>query len=161
MRVVCSVTLGAGSYLGGNCCGTNACAGALTFGTGMGFCRCKPSVFDQNRKSNATLPKRVNMLNKSIQVMNAGWTFISANRTTLENTTPNPTTIVRPTIRVGAVNLTGAATKAGAFVPIKVRFAPHRLQYLSSTVISFPQEGQYIAPPMPDCGANVPLQNRE
>lgn len=45
---------------------------------------------------------------------------------------------------VGPVKLIGTVVIAGRLVCGNDRFAPHLLQYFSSTVISLPQVGQYI-----------------
>ena len=84
------------------------------------------------------IPKR------SIQVSAAGWTCISANRAILLKMIPRPIVIVKPMTTVGAVKLTGTVVMAGRLVCGNDRFAPHLLQYFSSTVISLPQVGQYI-----------------
>src|SRR5688572_500888 len=57
---------------------------------------------------------------------------------------PRPIVIVKPMTTVGAVKLTGTVVIAGRLVCGNDRFAPHLLQYFSSTVISLPQVGQYI-----------------
>ncbi|HEU4933089.1 MAG TPA: hypothetical protein VFT48_13495 [Pyrinomonadaceae bacterium] len=48
---------------------------------------------------------------------------------------------------LGKVIFTGAIATGGAIIG-SVKLAPQRLQYLSSTVISLPQVGQYIEPPV-------------
>jgi hypothetical protein len=50
--------------------------------------------------------------------------------------------MVGTAILIGAVMMGAELTEE--FIE---RFAPQRLQYLSSTEISLPQDGQYIAPP--------------
>lgn len=47
-------------------------------------------------------------------------------------------------INVGLVTLTITVGAAAAGATCELRFAPHRLQYLSSMVYSVPQDGQNI-----------------
>ncbi|MGZ8846687.1 MAG: hypothetical protein ACXW3C_09515 [Pyrinomonadaceae bacterium] len=47
----------------------------------------------------------------------------------------------------GRLNLIGLTIGAGQLAGTTAKLAPHRLQYLSSTEISLPQDGQYITPP--------------
>ena len=80
MRVVFSVTLGTGSKRGGSCCG--GMPSEDFFLSEEGAVRCTPTIFDQNRISNAEHPNSV-IIPKGIQVSAAGWTCISANRAIL------------------------------------------------------------------------------
>src|SRR6266498_1425566 len=121
------------------CCGF--CGRALV-------CCCTSTILDQKRISMAEQPNSVAMLKRNIQVIAAGCTCISASPLTPPKIIPKPPVMVNPITIVGTVSLTGATIGAGGMVSITDRLAPHLLQYLTSTVISLPQLGQYIMPPV-------------
>src|SRR5690349_24607219 len=88
-------------------------------------------------------PNKVATANKIIQTRATGGTPTIAICEPPPMIMPSPITIVRPTTILGMASFTGATVSTcGEFG--NDRLAPQRLQYLSSTVISFPQVGQNI-----------------
>jgi hypothetical protein len=123
-------------------CGLKFCCSL--YGKDVG-CRDRPIIFDQNRISIAEHPNNVAMLKRNIHVIAAGCTPNAASCPTPPKIIPSPPVIVNPITIVGIVSLTGGAnTGAGSIPVVNERFAPHLLQYFSSTVISVAQLGQYI-----------------
>ena len=88
------------------------------------------------------------MLKRNIHVIAAGCTFNAASSPIPPKIIPSPPVIVNPITIVGIVSLTGGAAGAGSIPVFNERFAPHLLQYFTSTVISLPQLGQYIRSPL-------------
>jgi hypothetical protein len=80
-------------------------------------------------------------LNKTIHTIAAGCIPFLTRSVAAPKIIPSPAITIRPSTMLGTVSLTGA-TGIGALAIGSVRFAPQRLQYFSSTVISLPQEGQ-------------------
>src|ERR1044071_2936971 len=104
-------------------------------------------IFVRKRISRAVQPNNVAAPNRTTQTIKAGCIPCRANSEALPRMIPSPPRVVMPSTRLGKPSLTGARA-IGVLVAGSVKLAPQRLQYLSSTVISLPQVGQYIGPPV-------------
>src|SRR5213593_3218317 len=98
----------------------------------------------QNRIINAVQPKSAATAKTTIQTSATAGTSDLANSLAPPNMIPRPAMVVIPSTMLGTANLTGATDTSCVFVVGRERLAPQRLQYFSSTAISFPHDGQYI-----------------
>src|SRR5690349_12730168 len=105
--------------------------------------RCSVTSFVRKRISKPVQPNNVATANSIIQTSATGGTPTIAICEPPPMIMPSPMTIVRPTTMLGMASFTGATVTTCVEVGSD-RLAPQRLQYLSSTAISFPQDGQYI-----------------
>src|SRR5262249_22680238 len=108
--------------------------------------RCSATSLVRNRISNPVHPNSVATANRTSQTTATGGTPTIAICEAPPMIIPSPITIVRPTTMLGMASFTGATVTTCGGVGSD-RLVPQRLQYLSSTAISFPQDGQYIQSP--------------